>query len=145
VHCARNLMSGKGIAAVTGDDDANKAGGVSLDTPHTSLIPKDFGALEHVFAAAESSCAEALLPHALPEIRQHPNQPHWETAILKGLAMPKLAGTWCLEPGLDLTPSGSNVIGSGGAFKLNMDSKRIYLNGILTCCVALFMQDPPGL
>jgi hypothetical protein len=142
VHRAHDLMSSEGVAAVIGDDDANEAGGVSSDTPHTSFIPEDFSALEHVFTAAESSCTEVLLPHAPPEVRRPPNQPHWEMVILEGLAMPKSAGTWCLEPGLDLTPSGSNVIRSGGAFKFKGNKKTAYLNGISTPREVVFMLDP---
>jgi hypothetical protein len=63
--------------------------------------------------------------------------------ILEGLTMLKSAGTRCLEPGLDLAPSGSNVIESGGAFKLNIDSKTIYLNGVLMLYPAWLMQEPP--
>jgi hypothetical protein len=140
-----NLTPSKGVTTVTGNNDANEAGGVLSDTPHAFTISEDPGMLEHAFTAAESSCAEALLSRAPPEVRQPPNQPHWEMAILKGLAMPKSAGTWCLEPGLDFTPSGSTVIGSGGAFKFIIDSKTLYFNSILMHSLAWLMQEPPGL
>jgi gag-polypeptide of LTR copia-type len=134
-HRARDLTSGEGVAAVTGDDDANEAGGVSSDTPHTSFIPEDFGALEHVFAAAETSCAEALLPRAPPEARHPFNQPLWEAAIHGGLAMPESAGTWCLDPE-HAAPT------SVWVFKLKVNKKTAYSNGVSTPREVVFMQDP---
>ena len=140
MHRARDLTSGEGVAAVMGNNYANEAGGVSSDTPHAFTISEDPGVLEHAFAAAETTHAEAWQPHSTPEARHPLGQLHWEMAILEGLATPKSAGTWCLEPGLDLAPSGSNVIGSGGAFKLKANIKTAHWNGVLMPGKVLFIE-----
>jgi hypothetical protein len=100
-----------------------------------SFIPEDFGALEHVFAAAETSCAEALLPHAPPEARHPFNQPLWEVVIHGGLAMPESAGTWFLD-------SEHAAPTSVWVFKLKVNKKMAYSNGALMPREVVFMQDP---
>jgi hypothetical protein len=74
LHLLCDLMSGEGITAVTEDDDADEAGGVSANTLHTFSISEDFTGLEHVFVA-EMSYTEALEPHSLAEAKQLPDWP----------------------------------------------------------------------
>jgi hypothetical protein len=122
---------GEGILTIMGNEDANEAGGVLLDTPHTFLISEDFDVLEHAPTATKIPYVGAQQPHAPPEDRRSPDQPLWEAATHKEQATPRPAG--CTSPG-------SNVTQFQWDFKIKTISKGLYLNGILMPGKSVFMQ-----